>query len=92
MLCLLLNLQGGTPSLKKLAQEILGINIQEREHNSVSMWSELRYIGGSWLAEVHSCGPLNDGSTLLSGGGCSCCDETVPATQEIMGRNFESQN
>ena len=60
------------------------------------MWSELRFISGSWLqpelAEVHSCGPLNDDSTLSSGGGCSCCNETVPAAQETMGRNFESQN
>ena len=30
-------LQGGTPSLKKLGLEILGINIQEQEHNSVSI-------------------------------------------------------
>ena len=32
-------LQGKTPSLKKLAQSILGLDIQEGEHDSVSMTS-----------------------------------------------------
>lgn len=30
-------LQGKTPSLKKLAQLVLGLDIQEGEHDSVSM-------------------------------------------------------
>ena len=28
----------------------------------------------------------------MSGGGCLCCNEPVPASQAVMGSNFESQN
>lgn len=30
---------GGTPSLKKLSEEVLGVKIQEGEHNSVGFYS-----------------------------------------------------
>ena len=38
--------QGGTPSLKKLAVQILGIEIQEKEHNSVS--KQYKIAGNTW--------------------------------------------